>query len=58
MCGLLCFDRFTARAFLSTKDPRVTTALPPTPQVAANNHNIDRPTGPMDDSTTNASSTV
>lgn len=26
-CGLLCFDRFTARAFLSNKDPRVTTAI-------------------------------
>jgi hypothetical protein len=29
MCGLLCFDRFTARAFLSSKDPRVTTAIVP-----------------------------
>lgn len=27
-CGLLCLDRFTARAFLSTKDPLVTTAIP------------------------------
>lgn len=26
---MFCFDRFTARAFLSTKDPRVTTAIPP-----------------------------
>lgn len=28
ICGLLCFDRFTARAFLSVSDPRVTTAIP------------------------------
>lgn len=28
VCGILCFDRFTALAFLSTKDPRVTTAIP------------------------------
>lgn len=26
--GLLCFDRFTSRAFLSTKNPLVTTAIP------------------------------
>lgn len=28
ICGFLCFDRFTARAFLSDKDPRLTTAIP------------------------------
>ena len=27
VCGLLCFDRFTTRAFLATKDPRVTTSI-------------------------------
>jgi len=26
--GLLCFDRFTSRAFLSSSDPRVSTAIP------------------------------
>jgi hypothetical protein len=26
-CGLLCLDRFTTRAFLATKDPRITTAI-------------------------------
>lgn len=26
--GLLCFDRFTSKAFLSTKNPLVTTAIP------------------------------
>lgn len=28
-CGLICLDRFTTRAFLATKDPRVTTAIAP-----------------------------
>jgi len=27
-CGFICLDRFTTRAFLATKDPRVTTAIP------------------------------
>lgn len=31
-CGILCFDRFTALAFISTKDPRITTAVPATKQ--------------------------
>lgn len=26
--GILCFDRFTSKAFLSTKNPLVTTAIP------------------------------
>lgn len=26
--GLLCFDRFTSRAFLSTQDPVASTAIP------------------------------
>lgn len=26
--GLLCFDRFTSRAFLSSSDPRISTAIP------------------------------
>lgn len=26
--GLLCFDRFTSKAFLSTKNPLITTAIP------------------------------
>lgn len=30
VCGLLCFDRFRAKAFLTTTDPRITTAIPPT----------------------------
>eukprot|EP00978_Attheya_sp_CCMP212_P005723 scaffold12832_cov50-Attheya_sp.AAC.4 len=32
--GILCFDRFTSKAFLSQKDPVVTTAIPqpPTPE--------------------------
>jgi len=29
--GLFCFDRFTSRAFLSNKDPLVTTAIPQPP---------------------------
>lgn len=29
VCGLLCFDRFRAKAFLTTRDPRITTAIPP-----------------------------
>lgn len=27
--GLMCFDRFTSKAFLSTHDPVATTAIPP-----------------------------
>ena len=43
--GLLCFDRFTSRAFLSHKDPIASTAIPQgnashqTPQIALNNYN-------------------
>jgi hypothetical protein len=42
ICGLLCFDRFTARAFLSNKDPRITTSIisPNTESVNENSYNI------------------
>lgn len=34
--GILCLDRFTAKAFVSNKDPVITTAIPQTPtQLAA-----------------------
>lgn len=42
--GLLCFDRFTSRAFLSHKDPIASTAIPQgnaphqTPQIALHNN--------------------
>ena len=35
VCGLLCFDRFTARAFLTSRDPASETATPAS--AAANN---------------------
>lgn len=44
--GLLCFDRFTSRAFLSHKDPIASTAISQgnashqtPPQIALNNYN-------------------
>ena len=33
--GCMCLDRFTARAFLSTQDPLVSTAIPATPPANA-----------------------
>jgi len=50
--GVLCFDRFTSKAFLSTKNPLVTTAIPqpnnnqsdysqPTPVYPQGNENED-----------------
>ena len=38
VCGLLCFDRFTARAFLSNDDPRITTAIPTPNNNRTNDH--------------------
>lgn len=38
--GLMCFDRFTSKAFLSTHDPVASTAIPPSSgiQVSSSAH--------------------